>query len=322
MTRMKILFVCSGNSIFGISPIVKNQGESLRNNGIQLNYFPIEGKGFRGYKKNIPKLRNHLKSNKYDLIHAHYSYSGLISAFQFNKSPLIISYMGSDAHGSVNADGKRIFISYINIGLSQILQLFVNKIVVKSKNLKKYIFMKNKVTIIPNGVDFKIFKPLDKNECRKELNINKKKKIILFLGDPYNKNKNFKLLENAHNLIKHDDIEIVKPYPVPFKDVVLYLNAADVLDMTSFMEGSPNLIKEAMSCNLPIVTTDVGDVREVIGNTEGCFITSDRPEDVAEKLQLAIYFGKRTNGRENIRHLEINVIAKKIIKIYEDALKL
>ena len=51
---MKVLFVCSGNLRFGIIPIVKNQGESLKKNGVLLNYFPIEGKGFSLYWSFVP----------------------------------------------------------------------------------------------------------------------------------------------------------------------------------------------------------------------------------------------------------------------------
>ena len=75
-----------------------------------------------------------------------------------------------------------------------------------------------------------------------------------------------------------------------------------------------------MACNCPIVSTDVGDVKEVIGKTEGCYITSFDPKDVAEKIKMALDFGKRTNGRNHIKHLEINNIAKKIINVYEHVL--
>ncbi|MFX0132354.1 MAG: glycosyltransferase, partial [Candidatus Hodarchaeota archaeon] len=76
---MKVLFVCSGNSEFGISPIVESQCESLRKNGVDIEYFAIQGKGIIGYIKNIPKLRKKIKSISYDLIHAHYGYSGIVA---------------------------------------------------------------------------------------------------------------------------------------------------------------------------------------------------------------------------------------------------
>jgi teichuronic acid biosynthesis glycosyltransferase TuaC len=93
-----------------------------------------------------------------------------------------------------------------------------------------------------------------------------------------------------------------------------------VVLLTSLWEGSPNVIKEAMACNTPIVSTDVGDVKEIIGKTEGCFITSFDPEDVSDKIKKALEFGKRTTGREDIKHLESGVVAKRIIAIYKNVL--
>ena len=69
---MKILFVSSGNTENGISPIIKNQGESLKKQDIELKYFTIKGRGIRGYFKSIFRLHKHLKNNSYDIIHAHY----------------------------------------------------------------------------------------------------------------------------------------------------------------------------------------------------------------------------------------------------------
>lgn len=98
----------------------------------------------------------------------------------------------------------------------------------------------------------------------------------------------------------------------------MHHNAADVVLLTSLWEGSPNAIKEAMACNCPVVSTDVGDVREVIGNTEGCYISSFEPRDVAKKIQMALDFSKRTNGKQSIIELGLDskTVANKIINIY------
>ena len=103
------------------------------------------------------------------------------------------------------------------------------------------------------------------------------------------------------------------------------MNASDCVLLTSFSEGSPQFIKEAMACNCPIVTTNIGDVNWVLGNTDGCYLTSFKPEDVAEKIILAIEFREthgHTRGRERIIELGLDseTIAGKIISVYNEVL--
>ena len=104
-----------------------------------------------------------------------------------------------------------------------------------------------------------------------------------------------------------------------------YHNAADMVLLTSLWEGSPNVIKNAMACNIPIVSTDVGDVREVVGDTEGCFITSFHPQDVAEQIEMALAFAGtkgRTKGRKRLVEwgLDSKTVVKRIIGVYKEVL--
>ena len=96
---MKVLFVCSGNvKSFEVVPFIKEQGESLKKVGIEVDYFPIVGKGLKGYFSASRKLREHLKANKYDLIHAHFTHSGWTAVLAAGGTPVILSLMGSDAY--------------------------------------------------------------------------------------------------------------------------------------------------------------------------------------------------------------------------------
>ena len=103
------------------------------------------------------------------------------------------------------------------------------------------------------------------------------------------------------------------------------MNAADCLLLTSWSEGSPNVIKEAMACNCPIVTTDVGDVNERLDGLDGCYVVrdneleSERVRELGNAIEKAIEFGKRTEGRKRLMEdeLTIELTAKKIIKLYE-----
>jgi glycosyltransferase involved in cell wall biosynthesis len=119
-------------------------------------------------------------------------------------------------------------------------------------------------------------------------------KLGLFVSNPSRPEQNFKLACEAVNLIKDIRINLITLSDVDNSLLVYYYNAADFLILTSYHEGSPNVIKEAMACNCPIVATDDGDIRWVIGDTEGCYITSFDPADVAEKIKMALEFSEKS----------------------------
>jgi len=180
----------------------------------------------------------------------------------------------------------------------------------------------DKVEVIPNGVDLEIFKPLDKNECRKKLGWKQDRKIVLFASNPQRSEKNFSLAQKTIAALYIEDIELKVIYNVPHTEMPLYFNGSDLLLSTSLWEGSPNVIKEAMACNCPIVSTNVGDVKWLLDGVESCFITTNDPNDVADKIKKALNFKSKTNGREKLICLGLDSehIAKKIIKVYEEVI--
>ena len=305
---MKVLFVSSGNSKQGISPIIKNQGISLIDQGLEVDFFTIKGKGFNGYIKNIGKLKKYLKNKDYDIVQVHYSLSAFVATLAGAK-PLVVSLMGSD----VNSSG------IYNRLIKLFHKIYWSKVIVKSTDMLNTISISPSI-VVPNGVNMEIMKPLNKENAREILGWDKKSKHVLFAANPKRFEKNYKLAEKAFGLVNNDNIQFHYFDNVSYEKVIDYFNASDVVLLTSLWEGSPNVIKEAMACNIPIVSTDVGDVREVIGNTQGCYITTFEPEDVANKIKKALDFGKRTTGRKDIQHLESGIIAKKIIKIYKSVL--
>ena len=112
-------------------------------------------------------------------------------------------------------------------------------------------------------------------------------------------------------------------YPVFDKshdEVVKYMCAADALLLTSVSEGSPNVIKEAMACNCPLVSTDVGDVKWVTGGIAGtCVVPYGDAEALCRGLESVLAFGVRTQGRERIESLGLTTkdIAVKIKILYD-----
>jgi glycosyltransferase involved in cell wall biosynthesis len=305
---MKILFVRSGNQ--GIDPISTRQGLSLKNKEVDVVFFDILGKGIKGYTVNYFKLKKAAKQHHPDLVHAHYSFSGLISLLACSGLPVGVSLMGSDVLRS-SKTFKR---------LIQFFSRHWSFVIVKSHEMQVASGI-GKAIVLPNGVDFDLFGPADKEQAQYELGWDRHKKHILFGADPQIAVKNFKLAENALNRLKNrSDVEVHFLADIPFEKVPCYYNAADLLLLTSLSEGSPNVIKEAMACNCPIVATNVGDIRDVVKETQGCFLTGFDAEDVAEKIRLALAFKGRTNGREKIGHLDNRIVVQKIINVYKTVL--
>jgi teichuronic acid biosynthesis glycosyltransferase TuaC len=298
-------------------PFVQSQIESLKRNGVEVDVINIRGnERALNYFLGIFKVRRQVSRIKYAAVHAHYSFCGWCSIFQ-RRSPVVLSLMGSDLYGSINGRGRQTLEGFLSMFTTRVLIRIVNTVIVKSKRMKKEI-ENVRVHVVPNGIDFRMFKPIFYGmSAKKSTNAARR---MLFLGNPEDPRKNFPLANAAFEIVKAEMkmAELLVPFGVCQEDVVRYMNTCDVLLLTSIHEGSPNVIKEAMACNLPIVATDVGDVREVIGDTEGCYIASFSPQDVAAKIRLALQYGKRTRGRQKIGHLDIDNVARTIISIYTE----
>lgn len=319
---MKVLFVSSGNSPGKPGAIVKSQGESLIKNNINPDYFVISKKGLKGYFKEYFRLKKIIRKTRYDIIHAHYGLSALVCLFIKKKEKLVVSYMGDDILGTNKSNGKIVLISRIFSRLNKILsKYFYDLTIVKSEEMYSVLGLKNAI-ILPNGVNTEIFKNSDKTKARERKGLSINGNLAIFVSNPNRPEKNFELAESAINNIKELEIKLLPLFNIDHKDLAEYYNAADILLMSSFHEGSPNVIKEAMACSCPVVTTNVGDVKWVLGNTDGCFISDFNCRTFSDDIRKAFDFSKlhnRTKGRERIFELGLDSdsIAKRLIHLYQ-----
>lgn len=319
---MKVLFVSSGTRYAGPNPIVLAQGESLKRMGVNLDYFAITRKGAKGYALAIRRLRKALKKSSYDIIHAHYGLAAVVAFLARRREKLVVSFMGDDLVGSNRPDGRLTRVSLLMARFNAFLACnFYSFSVVKSPEMRKALNGKRAYSI-PNGVDLQLFRPESKSKARKLLDIPKEASLVIFVSKPDRAEKNFALAEQAVAQTGIPGIKLIPLFNLPQKELAHYYNAADVLLLTSFHEGSPNVIKEAMACNCPAVSTNVGDVRWVMGNTEGYYIASYDPGDFSKKIRLALEFSKkrgRTTGRARIVELGLDsaTVARRIIALYQ-----
>ncbi|MGI5974558.1 MAG: glycosyltransferase family 4 protein [Paludibacter sp.] len=302
MKNRKILVVCSENS-GRIAPFIEEQVNALKKIGLQMEIFGVKGKGIRGYLKNWKLLLQHINEFQPDIIHAHYGLSGLLANLQ-RKVPVVTTYHGSDIND------KRIFrISKLTIRLSE------HNIFVSQKNVDKA-KLKKKFSLISCGVDTSVFYPQNQEACRREMKLSKEKKYILFAGAFDNQVKNASLALNVVSTLKNTELIELKDYTR--ENVACLMNAVNACLMTSHSEGSPQFIKEAMACNCPVVSVDVGDVKELLEGVKHCYLAKYDIQDISEKLNLLFENGERTNGKEKISnmHLDSTSVARRILEVY------
>lgn len=295
---MKVLCICSQNGEKGISPVIHNQINALVKQGVDFDIYGIKGKGVRGYFRAIFSLRKFLKNNFYPVYHAHYGLSAIVATLA-GVRPLIVSLMGSD----VKEGGWQ----------QWLIKRFVKHrwalTIVKSQELAD-IVGSDYCKVIPNGVDMSLFKPMPMQECREKLNLEQNKKYVLFAANPGRPEKNFALTKSAFGTLSLEEAELIYLQNVPHSEIPLWMNAADAVVISSLWEGSPNVIKEAMACCRPIVSSNVGDVSWLLKNVKGCFIANHTPKDFAAKLKLALEFGNKTDGRKKLEELHLDSVAQ------------
>lgn len=304
---MKILVVANYNEGH-FSPFVLEQMKFLRQQGVELDTFGIIGKGLIGYLGNLAGLKKKIQSYQPDLIHAHYGLSGLLANLQ-RKVPVVTTFHGSDIHSGG-----------IILKLSQItMRLSAHNIYVSQKLVELSGSNTSKGTVIPCGVDLNTILSVPRSEAMKE--VRRTKPFVLFSSSFTNGVKNPTLAKEAMQNITDTDLVELKGYTR--QEVNMLMNATGCLLMTSHREGSPQVIKEAMACGTPIVSVDVGDVKDVISGTDGCFIADRDPQDIAEKIKMALVFKGKTNGRQKIIEMGMSneFVAERLLSIYHGILE-
>jgi glycosyltransferase involved in cell wall biosynthesis len=301
----------------GYGSFVQAQMESLRPLGVEFDTLFIDGRASRwNYLRAIGRMRTLLRKNRYDLIHAHFGLSGWVARCQF-RVPVVVSFMGDDVLGRPRRDGSiTAYGRFLQVS-SFLLARMVAASIVKSQQMKSNLRLAS-AEVIPNGVDLNAFRPIERSEARRALGLDPAKKYVLFPYDPAEQRKRYDLIQAAVAEAQAGDpsIEILHVRGVPRDRMPLYMNAADVLVLASIFEGSPNAVKEAMAVNLPVVAVDVGDVRELIGHTEGCFMVPREVKPMAGKIAEVCRRPMRTRGREAIARLSIEKVAERVVEVY------
>ena len=309
---MRVLIVCSRRGYSPhtdyMAPFVYEQMGAIQALGIECKAILVDN-GLKGYLNAVSQIRRTIKEFSPNIVHAHYGLCGLVANLQ-RKTPVVTTYHGTDLH-----DRQLRIASQLSILLSK-------ENIVVSDELTRGLLKPKSVSVIPCGVNSDLLTPMEKEKASLGLGWDPGSKHILFSKEFKNKAKNYPLAKAAvdeynSKYANGNEAQLLEFIGYTREQVHLLYNAVDCVLMTSDHEGSPQFIKEAMACNCPIVSVDVGDVKQVISDTDGCYIAQRDPSDIAGKLDLAIRHGK-TNGREKVLvEFDSRVIARKVADLYE-----
>lgn len=251
-----------------------------------------------------PAIRHSFGS--YDLLHANFGLTGPMALAQW-RLPVVLSLWGTDVFGKYGVVGK----------LSSRL---ADEVIVMSDAMAEAV--PADAHVIPHGVDLDVFAPTDQREAQRRAGWDPDVKHVLFPYRPGREVKNYPLAERVVAAVDDrldEPVEMRTVYGVPHDEMPLYMNAADALLLPSDWEGSPNSVKEAMACNLPVVSTDVGDVRErLAGVTPSGVCRNER--DLVEELAAVLEQDRRSNGREAAAEVSAGEMGRRIIEVYESVL--
>ena len=307
---MRVLVVASFNKGY-FAPFIVEQTEALKEQAVEIEYFGLQGKGLQGYLSNLPQLRQVIKEFCPNVIHAHYGLSGLFANLQRQVS-VVTTYHGSDIN-----DKKVLPFSKMAMQLSAWNVFVSQKTLEIAKPKKKY-------TLLPCGIDLLDLQLTEKAAARQKMDLLADKKYVLFAGAFDNEVKNAPLAKQAVAALQDDNVILLELKGYTRDEVMLLMCSADALLLTSFTEGSPQVVKEAMACGCPIVSVDVGDVKERVEGIKGCFVAETRePEALSGLLEKAFAFEGRTHGRERLvtDGLDNCKVAKELIGIYNRVVK-
>jgi glycosyltransferase involved in cell wall biosynthesis len=302
----------------------RRQAAALAVQGFQVEVFDLRSRtSLRRVFEEFCRFRRAVRAFRPQVIHAHYgTVTAMFAALGTGRIPLMITYRGSDLNRLPSARGLRPAAGRL---LSQIAALRAARIVCVSRHLKNLLWWRRaRVTVLPSGVDPEVFRPQPQNVLRDELGWPAEERVVLFNAGRDARNKRLDLARNAVDEARtwapSVRLEVLDGMVAPARIPAL-MNAADCLLVTSDAEGSPTVVQEALATNLPVVSVDVGDIRERLqGVTCSCVAPRD-PRALGRALAEVLNPPRRSDGRRRAGEFSSARIAQELGRLYQEVLE-
>jgi glycosyltransferase involved in cell wall biosynthesis len=285
---------------------VAQQAEAVRRLGHRVDVLHVLGYRSRwNYLWGNLRLAARVRRTTYDLIHVHYGLTGL-SALWRRGVPMVVTIHGSDA-----------LVGRLQPAISR----FVCRRAAAVIAVTEQIASKIPGRVIPCGVDLERFRPLDRTESRSRLGLDPGRRLVLFPFDPARRVKRHDLANAAVGDLasRGHDVELRVVTGRPQRQMPLWYSAADALIVASDSEGSPVAVKEALACELPVVSTRVGDVEEIARGVAAFALCDREPAALADGIERVWDLPRNERGgRAAAERYDLRRLTEELVEVYEE----
>lgn len=298
-------------------PSVFREVAALRRLGVSVEVLvPGRSGSVTPYLELAHGTRRRLREGDYDIVHAHYGYSALPARLQ-RRAPLVVTFHGNDLIARTDPSGRPTRAGRFETRLSRELSRLADAVIVVAPHMVALQANRN-VRVVPAGVDLDTFHPQPRAEAREQLGLDPDRPYVLFAANPELTVKRYTLAQAAVAQLAARGVaaELVAVGDRPHAEIALWMNASDALLLTSISEGSPMVVKEAMACNLPVVSVPVGDVQARLAGVTHSHVVPPTADALADALQTVLATGARSNGRELARDIDITHTAQQVLDTY------
>lgn len=317
-----VLYLIPGEPEGANMIFARRQLSDLRANGLRGGVFYLRSRSsLLTLLRERQRLRRELRIFHPDIVHAQFGRMTAFFAVSASLVPVIITYRGSDLNPIPSLNWVKWMVGYI---LSQVAALRARAIICVSEELRNRLWWcARRAKIIPSGVDTKEFYPMNQDLARASLGWDRAERVIVFNAGRLPKIKRYDLALGAFELVRRS-LENVRLHVLDGRTspstVAMILNAADCLVFTSDNEGSPNIVKEAMACNLPVVSVDVGDVRKRLDGVAHSAIVDRDPKALAAGIMKVLATRARSDGADKIQEVSLDATSQVLLGVYRSIL--
>jgi len=308
----------------GVGIFNRDHVESLRKLGVQVDLLHLDrrARGRRVYGGLARRVRESVNTTSPSLVHVIYGgVTADVVTREITTLPVVVSFLGTDLLGGYERPPVVRLRRRYGVRASRRAALRAAAVVLQARVLEQALprgVDSRRVWTIPTGVDLDRFAPLDPASARRSLGWGEGTRHLLFPSSRSRVEKRFSLaVATAAELGRRGvDVELHVLEDVLPEQVPLWINATDVVLLTSTHEGSPNAVKEALACNVPVVAVDVGDVRERLAGLTVSGVAAPNAAALADAVEHALGARRSGEGRAAVSQLALPIIAGQYRTVY------